>query len=114
MASYMVSAAGISPAPATSGAFNPSTLAATLITTAGACIAAYSTGNLAFAFAFIAWAAVGVVWSNALLSPIIGFPTMLSDMGVPGFITYPLYALWAFLMCMWAFHIMTGRNVEVD
>ena len=48
---------------------------------------------------------------KAIMTTIYAFPYMMSDLGAPYFITWPLYGLWSFIMLIFFIELITGRQI---
>jgi hypothetical protein len=77
--------------------------------------------STAFTFIGHIWNGLNVIW-NAIRFTIFGFPTMLQAIGsqiqdpsaASAFtnIANVLYAIFSFIIMMWFYQLLTGRNVE--
>ena len=47
---------------------------------------------------------------NIISTLVIGFPLMLSSMGIPSFIVYPLSAIWGFIWVGFVISFLSGRE----
>lgn len=110
IAVWMLGQAGVTPLIGVAG-FNPQTFAVTIIGVAAIAIgAAVTGGSNSLVYMFIAWAAIGAMFTE-IRTIITGFPDFLLSIGAPTFIVYSLEGLWVFLIFLWVLHMVTGRDI---
>ena len=51
-----------------------------------------------------------MLW-NAIYVLVVGFPSLLSNLGVPSIVVYPLYALWSFVYFIFVIEWISGRYI---
>jgi len=51
-----------------------------------------------------------MLW-NAIYVMVVGFPSLLSNLGVPSIVVWPLYGLWSFVYFIFVIEWISGRYI---
>lgn len=110
VATWILSESGVQPLITMSSGFNPTTFAEMLTFAIAGGIACIKIQNPNLLYMFVFWGALGLMWTP-IYNIALGFPALLADWGVPLFLSLGLGAIFTFLILLWVFHLMTGRDV---